>query len=175
MPNIHRKTPVFNSHFNKVSGLQACSCIEKYYRHRCFPVSIATFLTAVFSIEYLLWLLSCRLGKEERKAWNKRARKGFRMKEENENISYSTSTWKFSAKYNRNANSTMTIPQTYTTNLFTLLLLLFVQISFFWFLWVHFLYFFFVWETEKYLMSYLFSIFRSKDWELLCKIAVCKM
>ena len=41
--NIHRKTPVLESLFNKVEG-QACNFIEKRLQHRCFPVNIAKFL-----------------------------------------------------------------------------------------------------------------------------------
>ena len=37
--NIHRKTSVLESFFNKAAGL-----IKKRLQHRCFPVSIAKFL-----------------------------------------------------------------------------------------------------------------------------------
>ena len=42
-PNIHRKTSVLESLFNKVAGLQACNFIKKRYQHRCFPVNISKF------------------------------------------------------------------------------------------------------------------------------------
>ena len=45
--NIHRKTTVLESLFNKVAGLQ----------HRCFYVNIAKFLRTHFFIEHLRWLL----------------------------------------------------------------------------------------------------------------------
>ena len=38
--NIHRKTPVLESLFNKVTGLQ----LKKRFQHRCFPGNIAKFL-----------------------------------------------------------------------------------------------------------------------------------
>ena len=34
--NIHRKTPMLESLFNKVAGLQGCSFIKKRLQHRCF-------------------------------------------------------------------------------------------------------------------------------------------
>ena len=34
--NIHRKTPVLEPLFNKVSGLKACNFIKKRVQHRCF-------------------------------------------------------------------------------------------------------------------------------------------
>ena len=42
--NIHRKTPVLASLFNKVSGFQGCNVIKKRLQNRCFPVNIANFL-----------------------------------------------------------------------------------------------------------------------------------
>ena len=171
LPNIHRKTPVFNSHFNNVSGLQACSCIEKYYRHRCFPVSIATFLRTVFSIEYLLWLLSCRLGKEEKESVKQKSEKKF----SNERRKWKHFIFNFYLKILVLIITEMQIPLWLYHKTIHSFSLTFCWNFFFWFLRVHFLYFYFVWETEKYLMSYSFSIFRSKDWELLRKTAVCKM
>ena len=41
---IHRKTPVFQSLFNKVAGLQACNFIKKRLQHSCFPAKFANFL-----------------------------------------------------------------------------------------------------------------------------------
>ena len=54
--NIHRKTPVLESLFNKAVGLQSCDFIKKRLRHRCFPVNIAKFLRTAFFIEHLWWL-----------------------------------------------------------------------------------------------------------------------
>ena len=34
--NIHRKTPVLESLFNKVTGLQVCLFIRKRLQHKCF-------------------------------------------------------------------------------------------------------------------------------------------
>ena len=42
--NIHRETPVLDSLFNKVVGLQACNFIKKKLQQWCFPVNIAKFL-----------------------------------------------------------------------------------------------------------------------------------
>ena len=47
--NIHRKTLVLESHFNKVAGLKACNT--------CFPVNITKFLRTAFFIEHPSWLL----------------------------------------------------------------------------------------------------------------------
>ena len=44
--NIHGKTPVLVSLFNKVLGLKAGSVIEKRLQRRCFPVNIAKYLRA---------------------------------------------------------------------------------------------------------------------------------
>ena len=44
--NIHRKTPVSESVFNKVADLKACNLIEKRLQYRCFPVNIEKFLRA---------------------------------------------------------------------------------------------------------------------------------
>ena len=46
--NIHRKTPVVESLFNTVAGLQACKLIKKKLQHRCFPENIAKFLRTAF-------------------------------------------------------------------------------------------------------------------------------
>ena len=42
--NVHRKTPVLESHFNNVADLQPCSFIKKRLQRRYFPVNIAKFL-----------------------------------------------------------------------------------------------------------------------------------
>ena len=42
---FHRKTPVLESLFNKVSGRQACIFIKKRLQHRYFPVKFAKVLT----------------------------------------------------------------------------------------------------------------------------------
>ena len=42
--NIHRKTPVLESLFDRVVGLQACNFIKKRHQHRCFSVNIVKFL-----------------------------------------------------------------------------------------------------------------------------------
>ena len=39
-PNIHRKTPVGESLYNKVVGLHACNFLKKRLQRRCFPVDI---------------------------------------------------------------------------------------------------------------------------------------
>ena len=41
---VHRKTPVLESLFNKVAGLQASSIFKKRLRHRCFSVNYSNFL-----------------------------------------------------------------------------------------------------------------------------------
>ena len=41
---MYRETPVLESLFNKVAGLQACNYIKKRPQLRCFPVNIAKFL-----------------------------------------------------------------------------------------------------------------------------------
>ena len=38
--NIHRKTPVKESLFDKVAGLKVCNFIKKRLKHSCFPVNI---------------------------------------------------------------------------------------------------------------------------------------
>ena len=48
--NIHRKTSVLQSLFNKVSGfIKNVNFIEKRLQHRCFSVNIAKFLRTAFS------------------------------------------------------------------------------------------------------------------------------
>ena len=42
------KTPVLESLFNKVAGLQACNDIKKRLWRRCFSVNTAKFLRTAF-------------------------------------------------------------------------------------------------------------------------------
>ena len=49
--NIHRKTPVLESLFNNVAGLQSYDFIKKRLKHRCFPINIAKFLRTVFFLK----------------------------------------------------------------------------------------------------------------------------
>ena len=51
-----QETPVLESLFNELAGLQACKFIKKKLQHRCFPVNIAKFLRAAFAIEFHQWL-----------------------------------------------------------------------------------------------------------------------
>ena len=46
--NIHRKTPVLESLFNKVAERQARNFIEKRLEHRYIPVNIEKFLRPAF-------------------------------------------------------------------------------------------------------------------------------
>ena len=55
--NIHRKTPVLESLFNKFAGLKASNFIKKRLQYRCFPLNTAKSLRAAFFIELLRWLL----------------------------------------------------------------------------------------------------------------------
>ena len=41
---FNRKTPVLESLFNNVEGLQACNFIKKIFQHWCFPMKFAKFL-----------------------------------------------------------------------------------------------------------------------------------
>ena len=41
---FHRKTPVLESLFNNIAGLQACDFIKKILQHRCFPMKFVKFL-----------------------------------------------------------------------------------------------------------------------------------
>ena len=43
-----RKTPVLESLFNKIAGLEAYDFIKKTLQHRCFPVKLAKFLRTPF-------------------------------------------------------------------------------------------------------------------------------
>ena len=57
--DIHRKTPVLESLFNKVTGLQ-CNFIKMRPQQRCFPVDIAKFFRApiLWMATYVFNLLS---------------------------------------------------------------------------------------------------------------------
>ena len=46
--NIHRKTSVLESFFDKVTGLQACNCTKKRLQHSHFPGNIANFKNTYF-------------------------------------------------------------------------------------------------------------------------------
>ena len=46
--NIHRKIPVLESLFNKISGVKACNFTKKRLQHRRFPVNIAIFKSTNF-------------------------------------------------------------------------------------------------------------------------------
>ena len=48
MHNIHRKTPVLGSLFNKAAGLKVCNFIKKKFQHVFFPVNKAKCLTIAF-------------------------------------------------------------------------------------------------------------------------------
>ena len=41
--NIHRKTPVLESLFNKVAGLKVCNFIKTRLQRRYFPVNVEKF------------------------------------------------------------------------------------------------------------------------------------
>ena len=45
--NIYRKTPVPESLFDKVVGLQACSFVKKRLQHRCFSVNMKFLRTLI--------------------------------------------------------------------------------------------------------------------------------
>ena len=52
---------MLESLFKKVAGLEARKSIKRRLQHRRFLVNIAKFLTTVFSIEHLWWLLLVEL------------------------------------------------------------------------------------------------------------------
>ena len=54
--NIHRKTPVLESLYNKVAGLQACKFTKKRLQQNYFAINIAKFLITAFFVEHLRWL-----------------------------------------------------------------------------------------------------------------------
>ena len=41
---FHRKAPVLESLFNRITGLQVCHFIKKTLQHKCFPVKFGKFL-----------------------------------------------------------------------------------------------------------------------------------
>ena len=55
--NIHRKTPMLKSLFNKVTVLRACDFIKKSLQHRCFPVIIAKFMRTPIPKNICEWLV----------------------------------------------------------------------------------------------------------------------
>ena len=55
--NIHRKTPVLGSPFNRLAGLKACNFLKKRLRHRCFPVDFAKFLKTLILMKICEQLL----------------------------------------------------------------------------------------------------------------------
>ena len=55
--NMHRKTPVLGSLFNKVAGLQICNLFKNKPLTHVFPVDIVKFLRTALFIENLWWPL----------------------------------------------------------------------------------------------------------------------
>ena len=51
--NIYRKTPVLESLFNQVPGLQCCNIINKRLQHKCFHVNIAKYLENTYFEEHM--------------------------------------------------------------------------------------------------------------------------
>ena len=49
-------TPLLESLFNKVTGLQACNFIKRRLQHKCFHVKFAKFFRASFFTEHFRWL-----------------------------------------------------------------------------------------------------------------------
>ena len=45
---IHKKTPVLESNFNKVTGVYPATSLKKGLQHRCFLVIFARYLTHLF-------------------------------------------------------------------------------------------------------------------------------
>ena len=64
--NIHRKSPVSESLFDKVAGLKAYNFNKKWLQHRCFPVKFAKVLRTPIFTDHLWWLL---LNKFRRSLW----------------------------------------------------------------------------------------------------------
>ena len=52
---------MLESLFSKVAGLKTCNFIQMKLPHRYFPVNITEFLRIAIFIEYLWWLLECRV------------------------------------------------------------------------------------------------------------------
>ena len=50
---FHRKTPVLESLFSKVTGPKVCNFIKKRLQHKCFCVKFAKLLRPPFFTEYL--------------------------------------------------------------------------------------------------------------------------
>ena len=48
VPNIHKKTPVLQTIFNKVAGQEGCHFVKKRIQGRCFPVKFAKILRTTF-------------------------------------------------------------------------------------------------------------------------------
>ena len=55
--NIHRKTPVLESLFNRLVGFKTCNFLKKRLRIRCFPVNIAKFLRTLILMKIFQQLL----------------------------------------------------------------------------------------------------------------------
>ena len=60
--NIHEKTLVSESLFNKLAGIHAWRFTKKRLQHRSFPMNLANFLRTAFFIEHLSWLLPLENG-----------------------------------------------------------------------------------------------------------------
>ena len=58
------KTPVLDSFFIKVAGLQSCNFIKKSLQHSFSPVNIAKFSRTTFFVGHFRWLLLQVLYKE---------------------------------------------------------------------------------------------------------------
>ena len=59
---LNRKTPVLESLFNRVAGLQACNFMKKRLQHSCFPMNIVKFLRTFIwrtYANYCFWAI-CR-------------------------------------------------------------------------------------------------------------------
>ena len=157
--NIHRKTSVLVSLFNKFVGLEGCNIIKKSdsdtgVRLRLLWI-LQTFLRIFFSIENLRWLLLCLLAREKKRKALKKRKKNF------SNLLLAS----FGASYKRNANTTVSILK------LTLFLLLFLQIYFL--LIPKFSFFVYLFHLANWKMSHVafISICRSKHWELFFKSA----
>ena len=55
--NIHRKTPVLESPFDRLAGFKTCNFLKKRLLHRCFPVNIAKFLITLILMKICEQLL----------------------------------------------------------------------------------------------------------------------
>ena len=54
---VSQETPVLESLFNKVAGLNACNFVKNRLQHRCFAMKFVKFLITPFLTEHLRWLL----------------------------------------------------------------------------------------------------------------------